>query len=928
MAKIRKTDVYNIKNSPIGDDYVIGTDSQDNNKTKNFKLGAIVDLALLQAGISTESSTLVSVGNIAVNEGQVTVTGAIWRIQNEEYTIEEQVLEVIPAEEGLYRTDIIYGSNDGQLHILEGQPSTETAAQPATPLGSILVGVINLFGPDAEPVVPPASDAKLKSSEAWQKLSGTGVLDSLPWAQYNGYRWSSANNLILRSLSISDLNAAYRYDGRSFYICNATTADKTITISHLQGSGNCQFFTADGEDVVLTAGQIAVFRYYASSPTTGRLELIAKPESENETTIQSAADADAQTITPIVTVTPELDKKLMRTATGEVYREAEKNITTTYATPVADVTYTVPAKEANDTYAMLSDFEQDLPDDFMMFLPWNSNDPSIEPGTIEYITDSTRTFNLNDYLPVPVTAGSNGSHITILGNDVYILYKKFEPTLGSTSPFALSALRNCTIVRNKFKVGFTDHVDLLDFNTNIGIHTMRLHGEGYHKGYLYFVSRTYDYTVPTQIFRINSHNLADYTMKETFPGGAVNNIQIVDDYIYLVEGNDSITGPSYIGRIPCDLSKPFERLITIGTEAGKRFYRGFPFTIDKGEIFIPTWRYLNDDIYRTTIGIQVFDIRTGVKLREHVDIQIISQPTPENQPPYPHWMAVIGEKLLLHTGVAGGGPRKVIRIEKTSLQLEDVADIYFICGDNVTITPSGWLYFNPENYAEYEQQYGVKVFYDDFSTIQSYHDAPFWSSCSSIFYGLEQTDVHLYNTSQLKNTGADGTSPFATQAWVTANGGGGNVSKIIKQNVTDSPTLTGNVVETIMDYKLVAANEIGYGVLDFSSLITKVGTAGNVTIKLYLNTTSGLTGANSIATYNTTASTLYDPTSKRFIIKPNNVIQAMPIAGRVDSTSTSGVMTNAFNPAQAYYLILTAKLSNAADSVVISNFELIFKKAV
>lgn len=45
MARIKRTDYYEINTNPTADDYVIGTDPNDSDATKNYRIGDIVELA-------------------------------------------------------------------------------------------------------------------------------------------------------------------------------------------------------------------------------------------------------------------------------------------------------------------------------------------------------------------------------------------------------------------------------------------------------------------------------------------------------------------------------------------------------------------------------------------------------------------------------------------------------------------------------------------------------------------------------------------------------------------------------------------------------------------------------------------------------------------------------------------------------------------
>lgn len=275
MAKISRIDIYPIQD-PVGpNDRWIGTRDSDG-KTMNFSSEAVGDAIGDQLGLSNKNTGLISVDQINVTDLNVEVVNAYYKIVGEEYFAATTDLTIEPASEGFYRIDNIIGHVGGTIAVEQGEEDENNPAQlPVSPT-TVLIGTIYVYGEEATAAIPPVTDLQLKSTETQFKVYWTGTIGQSIWNQYNTYRWSAATgSSTLVSMSTSAGTQGYLYDGRMFYIVNDTAGAGSLTIKHLSGAGNIQFFMPDASDLVIAKGYIAGFKYHAINSYLGRLELVS-----------------------------------------------------------------------------------------------------------------------------------------------------------------------------------------------------------------------------------------------------------------------------------------------------------------------------------------------------------------------------------------------------------------------------------------------------------------------------------------------------------------------------------------------------------------------------------------------------------------------------------------------------------------------------
>jgi hypothetical protein len=143
-------------------------------------------------------------------------------------------------------------------------------------------------------------------------------------------------------------------------------------------------------------------------------------------------------------------------------------------------------------------------------------------------------------------------------------------------------------------------------------------------------------------------------------------------------------------------------------------------------------------------------------------------------------------------------------------------------------------------------------------------------------------------------------------------------------------TITGTTAETYLAGLLVPTLTANSS-LDFLAIANKTGTAGTIVWNLYYNTTNNMAGTPvKIGTYTHAAASLYGGQFIRRIVYKNSLTSAMIFRATVNSandfTANSGAMTPITADLSGKYLIITATLTNAADTAILSSFQLMHIK--
>ena len=143
---------------------------------------------------------------------------------------------------------------------------------------------------------------------------------------------------------------------------------------------------------------------------------------------------------------------------------------------------------------------------------------------------------------------------------------------------------------------------------------------------------------------------------------------------------------------------------------------------------------------------------------------------------------------------------------------------------------------------------------------------------------------------------------------------------VVKDN-TPSTALTGTTTETIISSYLIPANT--FNATDSlripSLVITKSGTAGVVTMRIKLNTTNSLSGANTILMQQNSNTIVWQKAKKDYMITGGllygHALSTNIGLGTDTASSYTTIASVSFNPAVDNYIIVSGQLTNSGDSV-------------
>ena len=146
---------------------------------------------------------------------------------------------------------------------------------------------------------------------------------------------------------------------------------------------------------------------------------------------------------------------------------------------------------------------------------------------------------------------------------------------------------------------------------------------------------------------------------------------------------------------------------------------------------------------------------------------------------------------------------------------------------------------------------------------------------------------------------------------------------VIAQAATDGTAVTGTTNEVISQSLLIPANTFSSnGLLDIISRISKTGTSGTSSVRMYRNTSNSLTGAALIATLRTTqtASDIFGTFIRTFRIN-SNTLTGFNAATNLQTdvvNNSSTLQSITFTTNVDNYIIFSIQLSSTSDSANIS----------
>jgi hypothetical protein len=184
-------------------------------------------------------------------------------------------------------------------------------------------------------------------------------------------------------------------------------------------------------------------------------------------------------------------------------------------------------------------------------------------------------------------------------------------------------------------------------------------------------------------------------------------------------------------------------------------------------------------------------------------------------------------------------------------------------------------------------------------------------------------DLHFRPLSTILN-GVSGTFSISGATISTTNGLVMSVSENINifKSVIDGATSSTNV-NTLSSSQLIPGGTFKVGdVLVIATRARKVGANGNITIRMYVNTTSSLSGATLVGTYQATA--LAIPMQRILVIKTTTNTEVMPSGTSLlsDFSSPSTVALTSLNIDWTInqFVIFAVQDANQADDSRISYY--------
>lgn len=451
---------------------------------------------------------------------------------------------------------------------------------------------------------------------------------------------------------------------------------------------------------------------------------------------------------------------LVVSALGWVFKQFGYNINIVAATAPsgshpAEVTYTIPAKTADDTFAMISDVEgyKKLNNDFLIFVS-NQSSGTQFIDEVRYFTDKERSVRLNDYLPsgyqVLSTAGLQ--EVILTGNDdlLFIANNPTAVTLGM--PILFVRMVNPRLESNVLKW------DSLKYE-NISIVPGRIHSARCYRGFLYACTRTATAsasTVATRLFKINPYDFTDVKYIDLaladFPNHRFQRIELFKNKIYAV-GHNGSTNLQVLVEINEDMTG-YRKLVDL--PSAYRALGAQPLIVHKEQIYMPFSDLTTAVTRSNTAGIVVYDLE-GNYVRSNIFMN-----TGTSQSTYigycAHWMGVFNDKIII-TPTSTNCMPKILRVDVATLGLDEQKDMTQYATNNNCITSDGYLFYNEEALiAAPRNQRKIKYnnFADDTIIISNF-------SSSGCIDPVHDDDIIISKISQLKNDiGTGATPPPAT----------------------------------------------------------------------------------------------------------------------------------------------------------------------
>lgn len=260
MAKINKKPIYPVKQNPSLRDWLVGTNSETFNlKTVSFEVGGIASLILGILG-NYNTTSLSSGAIVWINGLDYQVTPLTYFINSQFYSSEETIITLSERHPTLRRIDTVTVDVEGNINIVEGNPSPNPVRNKSNNTNVLEVGFILVYS-EGEMNTNPISEFVIYDEYEqgeWNPTlgvynQGTADYESTIHPFYNSKHillksmLSGINTLIFESPqaeTISNYEYIHLYIYSQYKVPSNDVALK-IVIGNSESSANLELFEGD-----------------------------------------------------------------------------------------------------------------------------------------------------------------------------------------------------------------------------------------------------------------------------------------------------------------------------------------------------------------------------------------------------------------------------------------------------------------------------------------------------------------------------------------------------------------------------------------------------------------------------------------------------------------------------------------------------------
>jgi len=216
-----------------------------------------------------------------------------------------------------------------------------------------------------------------------------------------------------------------------------------------------------------------------------------------------------------------------------------------------------------------------------------------------------------------------------------------------------------------------------------------------------------------------------------------------------------------------------------------------------------------------------------------------------------------------------------------------------------------------------------KIFIESATGWKSFHVLEYESVLAST-YNAKSLVPKDYVDAKITQTITNGVTDKSPSEDAVYDALSGHVKNIVKDAVPSTP-VTGTLSETILKSYLIPANTFSSS--DLMNIpvfaVNKAGVVGTANIRIYINTTNSLSGAVQLFRYNMGNTLLRVGVDRHFRINGGNLMGLQFSATTLLTdigTSTVAESSTPITTSSDFYIITTAVLSDATDSISQSTF--------